>query len=185
EVAASSGSLAAAGSPGYVSSVSRMFLTRISVLPSWPPSIIHPTASFGAVCLIFPIANDSGGPGGGHLWLFRVGKNLEVPHFKRVLRHLFVRPLTPSPGLLPLQRPIQCASTALRSAHHAPEQPPGQVALRQHQPVVPRVLDQPAAGLHQPLLQAGQGPTFDLLRQHQPPPLNAFCGPEPWHTSGW
>jgi hypothetical protein len=35
------------------------------------------------------------------------------------------------------------------------------------------------------LLQAGQGPTFDLLRQHQPPPLNAFCGPEPWHTSGW
>jgi hypothetical protein len=76
-------------------------LTRISVLPSWPPSIIHPTASFGAVCLIFPIPNDSGGPGGGRLWLFPVGKNLEVPHFKRVLRHLSVRPLTPSPGSLP------------------------------------------------------------------------------------
>src|ERR1039458_1767695 len=73
-------------------------LTRISVLPSWPPSIIHPPASFGAVCLIFPIPNDSGGPGGGHLWLFPVGKNLEVPHFKRVLRHLSVRPPTPSPG---------------------------------------------------------------------------------------
>ena len=98
-------------------------------------------------------------------------------------------PIRPSPHsfarFASLPRPIRCASATLRSAHHAPEQPPGQVALRQHQPVVPRVLDQPAAGLHQPLLQAGQGPTFDLLRQHQPPPLNAFCGPEPWHTSGW
>src|ERR1022692_525407 len=118
EVAASSGSLAAAGSPGYVSSVSRMFLTRISVLPSWPPSIIHPTASFGAVCLIcliFPIPNDSGGPGGGHLWLFPVGKNLEVPHFKRVLRHLSVRPLTPSPVRFPAAAyPVCIGSAAIR-----------------------------------------------------------------------
>ena len=36
---------------------------------------------------------------------------------------------------------------------HAPEQPPCEMALRQHQPVVPGVLDQPAARLHQPMLQ--------------------------------
>src|ERR1035438_6957167 len=80
--------------------------------------IIHPTASFGAVCLIcliFPIPNDSGGPGGGHLWLFPVGKNLEVPHFKRVLRHLSVRPLTPSPVRFPAAAyPVCIGSAAIR-----------------------------------------------------------------------
>ena len=44
------------------------------------------------------------------------------------------------------------------------------MALSQHQPVAPGVLDQPAAGVHQPLLQAGQRPVPDLLRQRQPPP---------------
>ena len=29
-------------------------LTRISVLASWPPAILHPTASIGAVSLVFP-----------------------------------------------------------------------------------------------------------------------------------
>ena len=38
---------------------------------------------------------------------------------------------------------------------HAGEQPPRQMALRQQQPVVPGMLDEPSAGLHQPLLQAG------------------------------
>ena len=28
--------------------------TRISVLASWPPAILHPTASIGAVSLVFP-----------------------------------------------------------------------------------------------------------------------------------
>ena len=37
---------------------------------------------------------------------------------------------------------------------HVTEQPPVQMPLGQQQPVVARVLDQPAAGLHQPLLQA-------------------------------
>jgi hypothetical protein len=32
------------------------------------------------------------------------------------------------------------------------------VSFRQHQPVVPRMLYQSSARLHQPLLQAGQGP---------------------------
>jgi len=36
------------------------------------------------------------------------------------------------------------------------------MAFRQQQPVVPRVLDQPAAGLHQPLLQTGQ-PQLSIL----------------------
>ena len=35
--------------------------------------------------------------------------------------------------------------------------------------VIPRVLDQTTAGLHQALLQAGQQPILDLFRQHQPP----------------
>ena len=55
-------------------------------------------------------------------------------------------------------------------SHHRPEQPPRQMAFRQQQPVVPRVLHQPAAGLHQPLLQTGQRPVVDSLRQHQSPP---------------
>jgi hypothetical protein len=32
-------------------------------LPSWPASIIHPTTSSGAVCPIFSIPSNSGGPG--------------------------------------------------------------------------------------------------------------------------
>jgi hypothetical protein len=32
------------------------------------------------------------------------------------------------------------------------------------------MLYQPAAGLHQPLLQARQGPLLDPLRHRQPPP---------------
>ena len=37
-------------------------------------------------------------------------------------------------------------------------------------PVVPRVLDQSAARLHQPVLQACQRPALDPLRQPKPPP---------------
>mgnify|MGYP002260309271 CR=1 FL=1 len=44
-------------------------------------------------------------------------------------------------------------------------------ALGQQQLVMARVLDQQATRLHQSLLQAGQRPVLDLLRQHQPPPL--------------
>jgi len=38
------------------------------------------------------------------------------------------------------------------------------------QPVLTGVLHQPPARLHQPLLQAGQRPAVDSLRQRQPPP---------------
>src|SRR6516162_10584298 len=44
------------------------------------------------------------------------------------------------------------------------------MAFRQQQPVVARVLDQPAARLHQPLLQTAQRPVVNSPRQHQPPP---------------
>src|SRR5216683_6833744 len=43
------------------------------------------------------------------------------------------------------------------------------MALRQQQPVVTCVLDQPSAGFHQSLLQAGKRPGGDPHRQHQPP----------------
>ena len=96
-------------------------------------------------------------------------------------------PIRPSPHsfarFASLPRPIRCASAALRfgapcsrTTAGSGGSPPASTSS------TARAC---AAGLHQPLLQAGQGPTFDLLRQHQPPPLNAFCGPEPWHTSGW
>jgi hypothetical protein len=40
----------------------------------------------------------------------------------------------------------------------------------QQQPVVARMLDEPSAGLHQPLLQAGQRPLPDPRGQRQPAP---------------
>jgi hypothetical protein len=43
------------------------------------------------------------------------------------------------------------------------------MALRQHQPIVACMLDEPSAGLDQPLLQAGQRPAGDPRRQRQPP----------------
>ena len=49
------------------------------------------------------------------------------------------------------------------------------MAIGKHQPGVSGVLDQPAARLHQTLLQAGQRPVLDLPRQHQPPPKVPSC----------
>jgi len=44
---------------------------------------------------------------------------------------------------------------SLQAPQYAPEQAPRQVALRQQQPIVAGMLDQPPAGFHQPLLQTG------------------------------
>ena len=55
-------------------------------------------------------------------------------------------------------------------SQHVAEQPPVQIPLGQQQPVIPRVLDQPTAGLHQPVLQARQRPTLDPVRQSEPSP---------------
>ena len=49
-------------------------------------------------------------------------------------------------------------------SRHAPEQPPGRMALGQHQPAMPRMLDEPAARLHQPLLPR---PFLNPLRQRR------------------
>ena len=74
---------------------------------------------------------------------------------------------------------------------HLAKQVPVQTSLGQHQPVVPGVLDQPPASLHQPLLQACQRPCADSLRLHEAAPQVAqvvgqqaqwsarFIGPEP------
>ena len=51
--------------------------------------------------------------------------------------------LPPSPGLLP-GRGLSCGRRQRRNpAHHVSRQPPRQMALGQHQPVVPGILDQP------------------------------------------
>ena len=51
--------------------------------------------------------------------------------------------------------------------------------FRQQEPVVPRVLHQPAAGLHQPLLETRERPALDPRRQDQPAPEVAqVVGPD-------
>jgi hypothetical protein len=53
--------------------------------------------------------------------------------------------------------------------HHVCKEPPRQMTLRQKQPII-SMLHQPTARLHQPLVQAGQGPIVDPFGQHRPPP---------------
>jgi len=134
----------------------KVVLSGISFLPSWPTSIIRRTSYIGAVFLIFSTPSDSGGPGSSHPRFFQVSKSLEVPDFKRFLRHLPVS-FPPSLGLFSCRALSGGPRQGGNPSHHHPEQPPRQTAFRQHQPVVPRVLDQPAAGLHQPLLPCTKG----------------------------
>jgi len=44
----------------------------------------------------------------------------------------------------------------LHPPQHASKQAPRQMAFRQQEPIVAGMLDQPSAGFHKPLLQAGQ-----------------------------
>lgn len=74
--------------------------------------------------------------------------------------------------------------------HHATKQAPRQMALGPQQPLITGMLDEPPAGLHQTLLQAGQGPTVDPLWQHQSPPLvvqvvGDHAQPEPLPAPEW
>jgi len=62
-------------------------------------SIIRPTSYIGAVFLISSTPSDSGGPGSSPPRFFLVRKSVEVPDFKRFLRHLSVS-FPPSLGLL-------------------------------------------------------------------------------------
>ena len=87
-------------------------------MASWLSSIIHPTSSLGAVGLVFwshiSIPNDSGGPGGDQLWLFRVRENLEVPYFKPFLRHLSVPSLLRPVCFPAAAYPVGIGSAAIR-----------------------------------------------------------------------
>jgi hypothetical protein len=82
----------------------------------------------------------------------------------------------PSPVLLGTETvsvygsPIRLVMGAPRASQHAPKQPPREVTLRQQQPIIAGMLDQPPARLDQPLLQTRQGPVADAPRQHQSPP---------------
>ena len=53
---------------------------------------------------------------------------------------------------------------------HRPEQAPSQVTPRQEQSVVARVFHEPCARLDEALLETGQRPRVDPLREHEPPP---------------
>jgi len=86
-------------------------------------------------------------------------ENTEVPHFKRFPIHLSGT-LLPSACLLLRRAVLSGRNRQRRGAlwappHHGPEKPARQVTLRQQEPAIARVLNQPAAGLHQQLLQAG------------------------------
>jgi hypothetical protein len=87
------------------------------------------------------------------------------------------------------------ASIGIDSPHHASKQMAGQMALRQQQPVAPRVLYQPGARLHQSLLQPRQRPVANPVWQHQPPEIPKvvsyhaqaqahLAGPEPGVSLG-
>ena len=69
---------------------------RISDFASWTPSILRPAASAEAVFFILPFPSEFGGPGRTPLGRFRVHRNTEVPHSKRIPIHLSVPLLTSS-----------------------------------------------------------------------------------------
>src|ERR1019366_701603 len=115
-------------------------LTGISVFTSLPAFNIHPIPSGGAVLFMPSIPNDSGDPRRGQSFLIRIEENQELPRFQAISRTPLSL-LLPAPGFLsPPPPPIRSARASRRSAAHACKQPPGQMTLRQHQPVVPRVL---------------------------------------------
>jgi len=122
----------------------------------------------------------SGGARRGQPCLFRVRENQKLTHFQAI-SPTSLRPLAPSPGLVALRRRALSGwhRQSLNPPHHASKQVPRQMALRQQQPVIASVLDQPPAGLHQPLLQAAQRPLLDPAGQHHAPPA-ASAGSNPF-----
>ena len=98
-------------------------------------------------------------------------KAMICPILKRFLGHFFVNSARSSRLVSPSCRayPAGRGNASIRR-RILPNKRRMRWLPSQHQPVVPAVLDQSAARLHQPLLQAGQRPRTDSLRQHQPPP---------------
>ena len=82
----------------------------------------------------------------------------------------------PAPGLPPC--PVLAGGRRQRydPAHHAPEQPPRQAALRQKQPVMAALPTNRPPVFHQPLLQACRRLVADRIWQHQPPPETPRVG---------
>ena len=121
---------------------------------------IPPTASVRAIFHPFQFRATPSAHGGASPAPYRYKKTRNWLILRQILR----QPHVPSPSF----DQFVCQPPALSGRHrqridapdHAHEQPPREMALGQHQPVVPRMLDQPAASLHQPLLQAGQRPVF-------------------------
>src|SRR5215470_6270024 len=87
--------------------------------------------------------------------------------------HAYPRPSSPSLCDFARKQPASNPSPAVRRQSFPPS-PQTAAALNgfppQQQPVVARVLDRPAARLHQPLLQTAQRPVDNPPWQHQPPP---------------
>src|ERR1019366_2384403 len=77
----------------------------ISVLASRPLPIIYQTASIGAAFLIFSSPSDFSEPKRSQLWLLRVRRNPEVPHFKRFRIHPYVPPCFLRPVGSPVATP--------------------------------------------------------------------------------
>src|SRR6516225_1234618 len=104
-----------------------------------------------------------------HILLRRTAPKLEVVTSPdRCLRHFSVPCPIVAEALLPPGGGLsRWQGQQLDPPQHGPEQPSRQMTLRKQQPVVAGVLHQPAARLHQPLLQAGQRPLVDSFRQHQ------------------
>src|SRR5262245_55167389 len=96
------------------------------------------------------------------------------------------------PPLLPLRSvfcpanpsyPVATGSAAIRRTMAPHSRPVSPLSAKQ-QPIVTRMLDQPAAGLHQPLLQTRQRPVVNPPRQDQPPPqITQVVGDQAQHQA--
>src|SRR5450759_5552137 len=111
------------------------------------------------------------GPTGSAAALFRVLKACRLGFQNQ----LFQTPLhswriAESFSWVPQPRLSRRKRQSIDPPQHTGKQPPRQMTLRQQQPIIAGMFHQPAARLHQPLLEPRQRPAPDPLRQNQPPP---------------
>ena len=103
---------------------------------------------------------------GVHMAVARAGSDLVLGHFSDT-----------SPVLRSVRRTSACRHwQGAGPLQHRTEQAPRQVTLRQEQPVVARVFHEPRARLDEELLETGQRPRVDPLREHEPPLLGYESG---------
>ncbi len=109
-------------------------------MASWPPSIVRPTASVGAVSFIIFILSDSGAARTGASLASSGYERAGSAYFQRISHTL----LRPPPSFTWSASPPPLSGRHWQQGnppHHRPEQPPRQVALRQEQPVIARMFD--------------------------------------------